>query len=164
MTVPDNDQSFLCTDATPAAMDQYWAEGWRHVSLRGKKLHLSVILNLDSPVIHINHNVPAHAVNTIGWFGWNDIAGALRTFGELIRDTPDEVRAGFRVEKDTGAVASCGYYGDPATAAAYHAKWKEDSATSKIPTIVWKVGATSDQPHNRPGRTGQSRTIKRRFV
>jgi len=47
---------------------------------------------------------------------------------------------------------------------AYHAKWKEDSATSKIPTTVWKVGATSDQPHNRPGRTGQSRTIKRRFV
>ena len=33
MTVPDNDQSFLCTDATPAAMDQYWAEGWRHFGI-----------------------------------------------------------------------------------------------------------------------------------
>jgi len=30
MTVADNDQSFLCIDTTPAAMDQYWAEGWRH--------------------------------------------------------------------------------------------------------------------------------------
>ena len=26
-------------------------------------------------------------------FGWNDIAGAMRIFGELIRETPDEVRA-----------------------------------------------------------------------
>jgi len=33
MTVPDNDQSFLCTEATPAAMDQYWAEGWRHFGI-----------------------------------------------------------------------------------------------------------------------------------
>ena len=33
MTVPDNDQSFLCTDAAPSAMDQYWAEGWRHFGI-----------------------------------------------------------------------------------------------------------------------------------
>jgi len=33
MTVPDNDQSFLCPDATPAEMDQYWAEGWRHFGI-----------------------------------------------------------------------------------------------------------------------------------
>jgi hypothetical protein len=32
--------------------------------------------------------------------------------------------ASFRVERDTGAVASCGHGGDPAAAAAYHAKWK----------------------------------------
>lgn len=32
----------------------------------------------------------------------------MQTFGELIRETPDEVRASFRVDKDTGAVASCG--------------------------------------------------------
>jgi FAD/FMN-containing dehydrogenase len=57
-------------------------------------------------------------------FGWHDIAGVLRTFGELIRETPDAVRASFSVDRDTGAAASCGHYGDPAAAAAYHAKWK----------------------------------------
>ena len=57
-------------------------------------------------------------------FGWNDIASAMRTFGELVRETPDEVRASFQVDKNTGAVASCGHFGDPAAAVAYHATWK----------------------------------------
>ena len=82
-------------------------------------------------------------------FGWNDIAGAMRAFGELIRETPDEVRASFVVEKDTGAVASCGHYGDPAAAATYHAKWKatfrsvEPQMGNSIPTPQGEVWATT---------------------
>ena len=57
-------------------------------------------------------------------FGWNDIAGAMRTFGELVRETPDEVRAVFLLDPETGASAMGGFYGDPAAAAAYLAKWK----------------------------------------
>jgi FAD/FMN-containing dehydrogenase len=82
-------------------------------------------------------------------FGWNDIAGAMRTFGELVHDTPDEVRATFRVDKDTGAAASCGYLGDPAAAAAYHAKWKaafrsvEPQLDDSIPTPQGQVWATT---------------------
>ncbi len=29
----DRDQSFFCTEASPAAMDRYWAEGWRHFGI-----------------------------------------------------------------------------------------------------------------------------------
>lgn len=48
---PNDDQSFLCLDASPAKMDQFWAEGWRHfgilffryrLSLHGDK-HFSVL-------------------------------------------------------------------------------------------------------------------------
>lgn len=81
--------------------------------------------------------------------GWKDIAGALRTFGELIRETPDEVRAGFTVDKDHGATVSCGYFGDPAPASAYHAKWKaafrsvEPSIGRSIPTPQGEVWTTT---------------------
>jgi arginine-tRNA-protein transferase len=33
MTAANDDQSFLCLDASPAKMDQYWAEGWRHFGI-----------------------------------------------------------------------------------------------------------------------------------
>jgi len=56
-------------------------------------------------------------------FGWSDIADAMRTFGELVRETPDEVRAGFFVDPDTGASARCGFYGDATGAGAYLARW-----------------------------------------
>ena len=56
-------------------------------------------------------------------FGWSDIADAMRTFGELVRETPDEVRAGFFVDLDTGASARCGFYGDATGAGAYLARW-----------------------------------------
>jgi FAD/FMN-containing dehydrogenase len=81
--------------------------------------------------------------------GWTDIAGALRIFAELIREAPDEVRASFTVDKGTGAVASCGHYGDPAAAAAYHAKWKaafrpvEPYVGSSIPTPQGEVWTTT---------------------
>jgi len=51
MTTANDDQSFLCLDASPAKMDQFWAEGWRHfgilffryrLSLHGDK-HFSVL-------------------------------------------------------------------------------------------------------------------------
>jgi FAD/FMN-containing dehydrogenase len=57
-------------------------------------------------------------------FGWNDIAGAMRIFGELVRETPDEVRALFLVSSETGASAICGSYGEPAAATTYLEKWK----------------------------------------
>lgn len=30
MTSPDEDQQFLCLDASPDEMDRFWQEGWRH--------------------------------------------------------------------------------------------------------------------------------------
>lgn len=33
MTGIDQDQSFFCTEASPAAMDRYWADGWRHFGI-----------------------------------------------------------------------------------------------------------------------------------
>lgn len=33
MTPPKNEQTFLCLDAAPEQMDQYWAEGWRHFGI-----------------------------------------------------------------------------------------------------------------------------------
>lgn len=82
-------------------------------------------------------------------FGWNDIAGALRIFAELIHDVPDEASAGFIVDKNTGALASCGHYGDSAAAAAFIAKWKaafrnvEPSVGQSIPTPQGEVWATT---------------------
>jgi FAD/FMN-containing dehydrogenase len=81
--------------------------------------------------------------------GGTDIAGALRTFGELIRETPDAVRASFTVDKDTGAAVSCGHYGGPAAADAYHAKWKaafrsvEPRVEDSVPTAQGEVWATT---------------------
>jgi leucyl-tRNA---protein transferase len=33
MSGNDQSQSFFCTEASPAAMDRYWAEGWRHFGI-----------------------------------------------------------------------------------------------------------------------------------
>jgi arginine-tRNA-protein transferase len=33
MTSPDDDQHFICLDATPEEMDRFWAEGWRHFGI-----------------------------------------------------------------------------------------------------------------------------------
>jgi FAD/FMN-containing dehydrogenase len=57
-------------------------------------------------------------------FGWSGIAGALRTFGELVRETPDEARAMFLVDSENGVSAICGYYGDPAKSDAYLETWR----------------------------------------
>jgi leucyl-tRNA---protein transferase len=33
MTASKDDESFLCLNATPAEMDQFWSEGWRHFGI-----------------------------------------------------------------------------------------------------------------------------------
>lgn len=33
MTAVNDDQSFLCLNASPAKMDRFWAEGWRHFGI-----------------------------------------------------------------------------------------------------------------------------------
>jgi arginine-tRNA-protein transferase len=33
MTAAGDDQSFLCLNASPVKMDQFWAEGWRHFGI-----------------------------------------------------------------------------------------------------------------------------------
>ncbi len=117
--------------------DLFWA-------IRGGGGNFGVVTRLDfrlHPLL-TNHRATFS-------FGWNDIAGALRIFGELIRDVPDDARAGFSVDKNTGAVASCGHYGDSAAVAAFHAKWKtafrsvEPSIATAIPTPTGEVWATT---------------------
>ncbi len=92
--------------------DLFWA-------IRGGGGNFGVVTRLE---FRLHPVVPLHtaAFN----FGWQGIAGALRAYGDLIRDAPDEARAGFFVEPDSGASASCGYRGDAAAAAAYLEKWK----------------------------------------
>jgi leucyl-tRNA---protein transferase len=33
MTTADDDQNFMCLEASPAEMDRFWAEGWRHFGI-----------------------------------------------------------------------------------------------------------------------------------
>jgi FAD/FMN-containing dehydrogenase len=74
--------------------DLFWA-------IRGGGGNFGVVTRLD---FRLHPLRPRHTVTFL--CGWNDIAGAMRAFGELIGDTPDEVRASFIVEPDTGAVVS----------------------------------------------------------
>ena len=92
--------------------DLYWA-------IRGGGGNFGIVTRLD---FRLHPVVPLHSAAFN--IGWRDIAGALRAFGDLVRDAPDEVRAGFFVDPESGASASCGYRGDAATAAAYLKKWQ----------------------------------------
>ena len=117
--------------------DLFWA-------IRGGGGNFGVVTRLD---FRLHPLLPMHRASFP--FGWNDIAGAMRTFGELILEAPDEVRASFTVDKDTGAAVSCGHYGDPAAAAAYHAKWKaafrsvEPFIDTPVPTPQGQVWTTT---------------------
>ena len=92
--------------------DLYWA-------IRGGGGNFGVVTRLD---FRLHPVVPLHtaAFN----FGWRDVAGALRAFGYLVRDAPDESRAVFFVDPTSGASASCGYRGSAAAAAVYLEKWQ----------------------------------------
>jgi FAD/FMN-containing dehydrogenase len=117
--------------------DLFWA-------IRGGGGNFGVVTRLDFRL---------HAVRTFHaatfQFGWTDISGAMRIFGELVRETPDEVRAAFTVDAETGGSARCGFYGDPAAATAYLAKWKaafrsvEPRMESSMPNPQGEVWATT---------------------
>ena len=92
--------------------DLYWA-------IRGGGGNFGVVTRLD---FRLHQVVPLYAAAFS--IGGRDVAGALRAFGDLVRDAPDEARPGFNVDPEYGASASCGYRGDAAAAAAYLEKWK----------------------------------------
>ena len=92
--------------------DLYWA-------IRGGGGNFGVVTRLD---FRLHPVVPLHSAAFN--IGWRDIAGALRAYGDLVRDAPDEARAGFFLDPESGASVSCGYRGDPAAAAAYLEKWQ----------------------------------------
>ena len=71
--------------------DLFWA-------IRGGGGNFGVVTRLDFRL----HPVRTFHAATFQ-FGWADIAGAMRLFGELVRETPDEVRAVFTVDAETGA-------------------------------------------------------------
>jgi FAD/FMN-containing dehydrogenase len=113
--------------------DLFWA-------IRGGGGNFGVVTRLDFRL----HPVPTNHRVTFQ-FGWDGIHGAMRTFGELVRETPDAVRAGFFVDPVSGASASCGHYGDPAEASAYLAKWNiafrsvEASMSTSMPNPIGEV-------------------------
>ncbi len=117
--------------------DLFWA-------IRGGGGNFGIVTRLDLKLhpLRTQHRA-AFAI------GWTDIAGALRTFGELIRETPDEARAVFTVDKDAGAVVSCGHYGDAAAASAWLATWKtafrsvQSRTDTFTPTPQGEVWATT---------------------
>lgn len=93
--------------------DLFWA-------IRGGGGNFGVVTRLDFR-LH-----PTPTAQTLQFsFGWRDIDGAMRTFRDLVQETPDEVRAGFLVNADTGASASFGHYGTPQAAAVYLAQWEK---------------------------------------
>jgi FAD/FMN-containing dehydrogenase len=92
--------------------DLYWA-------IRGGGGNFGVVTRLD---FRLHPVVPLHSA--VFKIGWREIAGALRAFGELIREAPDEARAGFYLDPKSGASVDCGYRGDATAAAAYLEKWK----------------------------------------
>ena len=117
--------------------DLFWA-------IRGGGGNFGVVTRLD---LRLHPVLTFHAATF--QFGWTDIAGAMRVFGELVRETPDEVRASFTVDAATGASARGGFYGDPAAAAAYLATWKaafrsfEPRMEDSVPNPQGEVWATT---------------------
>lgn len=92
--------------------DLFWA-------IRGGGGNFGVVTRLDFRLFPV-----LTSYNAKFDFGWSDIGGAIRIFGDLVRATPDEVRAFFNVSAETGASAFCGYYGDPVAANTYLEKWR----------------------------------------
>ena len=109
--------------------DLYWA-------IRGGGGNFGVVTRLD---FRLHPLVPLYSATFN--FGWRDIRGALRAFGDLVGDAPDEARAGFYLDPETGASASCGYRGDAAVAASYLEKWK-----AAFPTADAHVSTSTPDP------------------
>lgn len=117
--------------------DLYWA-------IRGGGGNFGVVTRLD---FRLHPVVPVHSA--VFKIGWRDIAGALRAFGELVRDPPDAARAVFLLDPESGASVDCGYRGDATAAAAYLAKWKaafrsvQAQLSASIPNPEGEVWATT---------------------
>ena len=117
--------------------DLFWA-------IRGGGGNFGVVTRLD---FRLHAVQPQHFAEF--QIGWNDMAGAMRTFGELVRDTPDEVRAVFHVDSEAGASATCGHFGDAAAATAYFEKWKvafrsvEARLGTSVPNPIGEVWPTT---------------------
>jgi FAD/FMN-containing dehydrogenase len=117
--------------------DLFWA-------IRGGGGNFGVVTRLDFRLYPVltSHNVHFD-------FGWGDIGEVMRLFGDLVRDTPDEVRAVFLVSAETGASATCGFLGDPTSAAAYLEKWKavfrrfDAKMSTSTPNPVGEVWAST---------------------
>jgi hypothetical protein len=117
--------------------DLFWA-------IRGGGGNFGVVTRLDFRLYPVltSHNVQFD-------LGWSDIGGAMRIFGDLVRDTPDEVRASFEVSAETGGSATCGYLGDPSAAAAYLDTWRtpfrpvEATTSTSTPNPEGEVWATT---------------------
>ena len=117
--------------------DLFWA-------IRGGGGNFGVVTRLDFKLYPVltSHNAQFD-------LGWSDIGGALRIFGDLVRKTPDEVRAGFAVSAQAGASATCGFLGGPVAAAAYLETWKaafrrvEAKMSTSTPNPEGEVWATT---------------------
>ncbi len=115
--------------------DLFWA-------IRGGGGNFGVVTRLDFRLYPIR---PPHTAAFA--FGWNDIAGALRAYGDLVREAPDQARCGFVVDPEFGAVARCSFLGDAAAAASYLEKWKaafrpvEARMSSTLPDAEGEVWA-----------------------
>jgi FAD/FMN-containing dehydrogenase len=117
--------------------DLYWA-------IRGGGGNFGVVTRLD---FQLHPVVPLHSAAFN--IGWRDIAGALRAFGELVRDAPDAARAGFYLDPESGASVECGYRGDATAAAAYVERWEaafrpvQAQLSTSTPTPEGEVWATT---------------------
>ncbi|MBL8989758.1 MAG: FAD-binding oxidoreductase [Gemmatimonadetes bacterium] len=134
LVTPDGDVRELGPDRNG---DLFWA-------IRGGGGNFGVVTRLDFRL----HPLLTQQRATFA-LGWNDIAGALRIFGELVQDVPDDARAGFTVDRTMGAVVSCGHYGGAAAVAAFIAKWKnayrsvQPSIGPSVPTPQGEVWAAT---------------------
>ena len=109
--------------------DLFWA-------IRGGGGNFGVVTRLDFRLYPV-----LTSYNAEFNLGWTDIGGAIRIFGELVRETPDEVRAVFDVSAQTGASAFCGYYGDQPAANTYLEKWRRS-----FPRVEARKSASTPNP------------------